>query len=124
MNEYQKALMQAPSIEGDNCAICGKRPVERHHIVFRSQGGMFGATVPLCGLGNTSGCHGLAHAYRLHFRWVPEIDTPDGLGYWEYIVFDEPTKYEKALKQEGWEQVGKKPKHFVRSNPGLPDIPI
>lgn len=92
-NLYQQALMDAPSVDTECCAVCGRHPVERHHVVFRSQGGTDGATITLCGRGNTSGCHGLAHAYMLHFRYE------DG---WQYIRFDAPTKYDKALKADGW----------------------
>lgn len=93
MNLYHKALMGAPSVGGLRCAVCGRYPAERHHIVFRSQGGADGPTVPLCGFGNASGCHGLAHAYKLHFRYD---------GCWRYIVMDKSTKYEQALKSDGW----------------------
>ena len=96
VNEYDRALMAAPSVEGDCCAVCGRFPVEKHHVVFRSRGGSNGAVIPLCGFGNTSGCHGLAHSYRLHFRYE------DG---WEYFLADEPVKYDKALGMDGWRRL-------------------
>lgn len=54
-------------------------------------------TITLCGYGNTSGCHGLAHQNRLHFRY-------EG-GELQYIVCPEPTKYEVALGMDGWRAV-------------------
>ena len=57
--------------------------------------------VRLCGIGNTlyddSGRlfhHGMAHQMRLHFRY--EDDR------WEYLITEEPTKYERALEMPGW----------------------
>lgn len=104
MNEYQKALMNGPSIDtGNRCAICGRHGrVERHHIVPRSAGGTEGPTVSLCGHGSNlsdgSGRmwhHGAAHHHMLHFRF-------DGREWW-YLVTAEPTKYERALGMDGWE---------------------
>lgn len=69
-------------------------------------------TITLCGSGNTSGCHGLAHQNRLHFRWVESKQPCDEfgmpmirVGHWEYILCDEPTKYSKALRMRGWKRV-------------------
>ena len=93
MNELQKVLFNAPSIETEYCPFCGKPATNRHHIVPRSQGGSKGATVTVCGMGNASGCHGLIHAHRLHMRFIE--------GRWEYLK-TEPMKYEKALEMEGW----------------------
>lgn len=127
--EIYRPMMGKPSTETPGrCAVCG-RPCnpEKHHIVKRSAGRLFDArgvelkkpTVTLCGFGNTSGCHGLAHSGRLHFRWV---DT-DGLrhdgprkrsafeeefsqcGHWEFLVSDEPMKYQEALSEKGWKRL-------------------
>ena len=96
MNEYEKELMKAPSIEGNHCAFCGRPATERHHVVPRSQGGSKGPTIPVCGMGNASGCHGLLHAHKLH-------PTYSELLGWEYIYTQEPMKYEKALEiKDGW----------------------
>lgn len=74
-------------------------------------------TIVLCGSGNTSGCHGLAHHERLHFRWVPMNASHNstvktwgtfGAGHWEYLITDEPTKYQKALDMDGWREL----RHF------------
>lgn len=124
MNEYEKQLMQAPSIESEGCAVCGKWQTEEHHIVFRSHGGTTGPVVPLCGFGNTSGCHGLSHQHKLHFKYVFGCDSEDGVGYWEYII-TEPMKYEKALQEDGWKRVGHKPyRKPVQSMSKIMDIPI
>ncbi|MFR9169859.1 MAG: hypothetical protein ACLVKI_14535 [Gordonibacter urolithinfaciens] len=68
-------------------------------------------TVRLCGSGNASGCHGLAHAGMLHFRWAAAEHT-DRLtgnvlmgGHWEYLLTDEPTKYQAALAMGGWRRL-------------------
>ena len=97
MNEYDKALMDKPSIETSVCCICGFRLASnRHHIVPRGRGGSRGPTVTVCGWGNSSGCHGLLHGHRAHLRY--------DCG-WEVLVTDEPTKYEKALGMEGWRPI-------------------
>ena len=99
MNAYMERLMGCPDVETewDGCAVCGRPARERHHIVPRSQGGTDGPTVRLCGWGNTGGCHGDAHAHKLHFRFAD--------GRWQYLLTDEPTKYEKALEFGGWKDV-------------------
>lgn len=96
MNEYQKALMDKPSIKSPYCIFCGRPATEEHHVVYRSQGGAKGPTVSVCGWGNTSGCHGLLHQHKLHLRWR---------GGWEYLSTPEPVKYEKALSLPGWKKL-------------------
>lgn len=96
MNELQKALFNAPSIETRLCPFCGRPATNRHHIVPRSQGGHDGATITVCGMGNASGCHGKLHSLRLHLRWV---------GHWEFLETKEPTKYQTALTMEGWQKL-------------------
>lgn len=97
MNEYDRWLMDKPSVETRMCCICGAKPSqERHHVVPRSHGGSEGPTVTVCGWGNSSGCHGLLHGHRVHLRY--------DCG-WEVLVTDEPTKYEKALGMEGWRPI-------------------
>lgn len=94
-------LMDALSVEGERCAVCGKAwPLNRHHMVPRSAGEMYrdGKKVPkptvmLCGSGNTGGCHGLAHSGRLHFRFNCEL---------EYLKVSKPIKRLQALEAEGW----------------------
>lgn len=124
--ELYQPLMKGVTIKSDRCCICGKIGVQMHHVVKRSAGNMYISGVrihrpklPLCGLGNSTGCHGLAHHNMLHFRWVEEygngnkfcdytrLDSwvkgaADKGGHWEYLITDEPTKYQDALKMDGW----------------------
>ena len=101
VNELYRPLMGRPSVGGRRCCVCGRPATNRHHIVPRSAGRLVEGgrevpkpTAPLCGMGNASGCHGLAHRHRLHFRWR------DG---WERLVTAEPTRYQEALAtEEGW----------------------
>lgn len=121
-------LMKSPSVETPCCAVCGRPyPLEKHHMVRRSAGKLYMAgvevpkpTITLCGFGNNLSdadgrpyCHGLAHANRLHFRWVDADAGQKGWylthvtgGHLEYIVLDEPTPYLRALEMEGWRRVG------------------
>ena len=96
MNLYEQDLMGRPSIKREYCVFCGRPATEQHHVVFRSQGGGKGPTVSVCGWGNTSGCHGLLHARKLHLRWR------EG---WEYLRTAEPTKYDEALRMSGWRKL-------------------
>lgn len=110
-------LMECPTIRLDRCAVCGRPwPLNQHHIVKRSAGQLVrgGVVVPkptitLCGSGNASGCHGLAHQGRLHFRWVEADAGREGWnlthvkgGHLEYLLTDEPESYLDALKMDGW----------------------
>ena len=110
-------LMGKPSLKLPHCAVCGRlRPLNQHHIVRRSAGRMFdGAghelkapTITLCGFGNhlrdadgSPFCHGLAHAGRLHFRWVQEPGFA-GAGHWEFLMLGDPASYMDALEMRGW----------------------
>ena len=96
MNELDKALMNAPSIESMWCPFCGRIATQKHHIVPRSRGGKDGPTVNVCGLGNASGCHGKLHQHRLHLRYTDE---------WEFFETSEPTKYQDALEMDGWQRL-------------------
>ena len=103
--EILRPLMEIESVKSDHCVICGRvRPLNNHHMVRRGAGRMYvdgreleKPVITLCGIGNTCGCHGLAHANRLHFR------NHDGV--LEYIILPEPTKYQKALDMKGWSKV-------------------
>ncbi len=114
-------LMKGPSVDAPYCVVCGRSdmPLNRHHVVRRGAGKLYehGVEVPkplltLCGNGNTSGCHGLAHQNRLHFRFVqapwpdayktPGWDVLTHGGHWEYLLLAEPTKYQTALEMDGW----------------------
>lgn len=99
MNLLERDLLDRPSVEGDTCVACGRPAANRHHVVSKGAGGLPGhverriPTLPLCGMGNCCGCHGEAHARRLHFRWR------DG---WEMLRTDVPAKYQDALDMPGW----------------------
>lgn len=110
--------MEGCTIRSERCVVCGSSPVQMHHVVKRSAGNMYRDGVrlhrpqlALCGLGNASGCHGLAHQNRLHFRWVKSNPTKSGEwlsgygGHWEYLLTDEPVKYQEALEMEGWQRL-------------------
>lgn len=117
---HLRPLMGKPSIKIGRCAVCGRAyPLEQHHIVRRSAGKLFDETgrevekptITLCGFGNNlkdadgrEYCHGLAHANRLHFRWV-EAGPIAHDGHWEAIVLDDPTSYLDALVIEGWRRL-------------------
>ena len=122
-------LMLAPTLIAGRCFICGRySPLNQHHYVWRSWGRFYrqGREVPkptitLCGFGNNLKdshgryyCHGLAHHRMLHFRWHQAEVTPKagfksevalGGGHLEYIITEEPTKYEEALQMDGWKRI-------------------
>lgn len=93
MNELEKPLMEAPDLVRPWCVVCGRKSAEKHHVVFRSHGGSDGPVLSLCGWGNSSGCHGLAHSYMLHFRYSDR---------WQYLKTRKPIKYQNALEKKGW----------------------
>lgn len=90
--------MGAPSVEWDGrCSVCGRPASNRHHVVQKGIGGTAREaeipTVLLCGMGNASGCHGLAHQRRLHLNF-------DGTD-WLYRITDEPMADEDAWEDRG-----------------------
>lgn len=116
--EILRPLMDGVSVTLPFCAICGRTwMLNQHHIVRRGAGKLYrqGVEVPkptitLCGSGNTSGCHGLAHQNRLHFRWVRGEERFNAAssrdnGHWEYLITEEPTKYHVALDMDGWRPI-------------------
>lgn len=96
MNELQKALYNAPSINLPYCPFCGFPATNKHHVVPRSQGGTYGATITVCGHGNMTGCHAKFHNHTLHVRYQ---------GHWEYLETSEPMKYQDALALDGWKEL-------------------
>ena len=83
--QYLRPLMDGVTVRTPYCAVCGRTyPLNQHHVVRRGAGKMHRGgrevekpTVTLCGFGNNlhdadgrEYCQGLAHANRLHFRWV------------------------------------------------------
>ena len=97
MNDYQRALMNAPNIESRLCPFCGQPATNRHHIVPRSQGGEHFPTVTVCGMGNASGCHRLLHLHRINLRYDGER--------WLYLITRESVKEADALNMDGWREL-------------------
>lgn len=115
---YLRPLMDGVSVRAGRCVVCGAPAHDQHHVVRRGAGKMYrgGIEVPkptltLCGSGNASGCHGLAHAQRLHFRWVKKScrfndSASYGSGHWEWLLTDEPMKELRAQGIEGgWKPI-------------------
>ena len=99
IDKTNETLLDKPSIVQRCCCVCGKQAQNQHHVIAKGMGGTRLAkripTLSLCGMGNTSGCHGKAHSSMLHF------DYRDG---WYFILLDEPTKRIDALGMDGWER--------------------
>lgn len=104
MEQWLWPLMQGKTVRLQNCPICGRPATNMHHIVRRGDGELIGndgrprpkPMISLCGTG-TTGCHGLVHELRLHFRW--KDDT------WEYLKTEEPTGRIEALGLPGWKPI-------------------
>lgn len=107
MNEL--GLLDLPNVlvegaDGLVCAVCFRPATNRHHVVLKGAGGVsteMDSRIPLvslCGMGNASGCHGLAHQRRLHFDWRD--------GGWFYLETARPVKRETALEMPGWTMLG------------------
>lgn len=99
INRLNEHLLDAPSIEGDTCCVCGRVATNHHHVIPKGMGGSKLEkripTVPLCGMGNTSGCHGMAHSGRLFLDYRG--------GRWMYYEANEPTTLLAAMSDdEGW----------------------
>lgn len=91
------------TVAQDTCCVCGRYGTEQHHVPPRSAGNLIvdgkklkKPTLAVCGHGNTSGCHGLAHAGKLHFRFRDD---------WEFLLLDEPTDRMSALDMDGWKPI-------------------
>lgn len=75
-------LVEARS--GGLCEACGRVPArEKHHRQYRSRSGSDVASnlLDLCGWGNHTGCHGVAHSKRGHDLGlsVHSWDSPDAV---------------------------------------------
>lgn len=120
--EMYRPLMEGCSVSTPYCAVCGRTgvPLNRHHVVKRSAVKLYRGgveipkpTITLCGSGNASGCHGLAHSGRLHFRWAETVNdiAHEWMhhigGHWEYLLLDEPCDYLTALEMDGWKPLRK-----------------
>ena len=102
--QEMRELLDRPSVLSPVCAVCFKPWDNEHHVILKGAGGVPRALerriprVRLCGMGNTSGCHGRAHARTLHFDWRD--------GGWMYLETDKPTKRHEALEMPGWKLLG------------------
>ena len=98
LDKTNEHLLDKPSIVQEVCCVCGARAQNNHHVIVKGMGGSKLAkripTVSLCGFGNTCGCHGDAHASKLHF------DYRDG--EWYYLKSDEPIGRIDAMKSDKW----------------------
>lgn len=99
-------LALGPDVRRGRCCVCGRSaPLNQHHYVWRSWGELHRPdgtkvdkpTLTLCGSGNLSGCHGLAHKRMLHFRF-------DGRQL-HWLRTEVPMPYEQALGQGGWSPI-------------------
>lgn len=91
MNLLLAEMMDKPDALSDRCTMpgCGSTyRLEKHHVVFRSQGGHNGPRRTLC-----FGHHELCRLHVLHLRFRYG---------WEYLITQDPTKYETALDMDGW----------------------
>lgn len=106
LNRQQQALLGKPSIDSDVCAVCGGRASNRHHVVIKGMGGLPKLIesriplIPLCGNGNTSGCHKLAHDYAIEFRY----DDREGL--WEWRKTKHGGRWHVCCGQQRWKTFG------------------
>ena len=98
INGLNEHLLDKPSIVSERCCVCGALATDNHHVIQKGMGGSKLEkripTVPLCGMGNTSGCHGKAHSGRLFFDYRDEE--------WYYCELDNPTTLADAYEQSGW----------------------
>ena len=92
MNLLLEPLLDRPDLLPPYCVVCGKPANNAHHVIVGMRKSLRVPRLRLCGSG-TTGCHGLAHERRLHFRFR------DG---WEWLATDEPTKYQAAIEMDGW----------------------
>ena len=104
LSEEMEALLDKPSVLPTYCAVCFGPASNAHHVIIKGEGGVSGELdkriprIRLCGMGNASGCHGKAHARRLHF------DFRDG--DWMYLETPGGVKRAEALEMPGWKLLG------------------
>ena len=95
-------------------AGCGRRAVDIHHRRFLSRGGKHNIAnlLALCGSGNHSGCHGVAHSGRAPAGWaisrherrteaeVPFVDLADR-SWWLDEMGGKSDRPQKTERSEG-----------------------
>lgn len=78
MPQDERELLGLPSYVSQYCLCCGDIATNQHHVIQKGMGGRCKAierlipTVSLCGFGNASGCHGLAHSGGLRIWYDGE----------------------------------------------------
>ena len=107
MNKQREKLLDKPSIDSKVCAVCGRPAANRHHVIQKGLGGTKLEpripTIPLCGFGNNEydGCHGLAHANRIEFKY----DERDRL--WKWRQTRHGGRWTVCFGQQEWTTYGK-----------------
>lgn len=99
---WRDDIYAAPSVRRDWCVVCGRPATNMHHVIPNDR--KHSPALSLCGMGNASGCHGAAHAHRLHFRVVEvKLWSGDTVKRWEYLWTGEPVKEDAAHEiRDGW----------------------
>lgn len=108
-------IMKARS--AGRCEGCGRPDLrlEAHHVQYRSRGGAgtAGNGLLLCGSGNHSGCHGLAHSAEGEVRgWaVRSHDEPSQVPRWaarfsQYVLMTDSGLVIAARGLGCWEHIG------------------
>lgn len=110
--------------QGARCAWCGRPATNSHHVPPRSKGSflfvgtngytttLLPALVALCGMGNVSGCHAMAHRHSLAVRWVWETEQAAHM-WWSGELFatgiapHSPALYELGHWELSHEAVGR-----------------
>lgn len=93
--QYQLAL----DWFGDTCSYCNAKPIEMHHVVFRSAGGRGGYRnlMPLC-----KQHHAMAHSSR---EFADSLREEREEAFGKYFYMDMHDLYDKRLIRECDEQL-------------------
>lgn len=91
-NAFRDNLLGRESVvDTDRCVVCGRYANNEHHVIPKGMGSVprhVERMIPrlkLCGSG-TTGCHGKAHAKRLHFAYT---DTQGWLWFESRAAIDD-----------------------------------
>ena len=92
---------------GGVCEACGRtRAVTIHHRQYRSRGGSHDVhnLIAVCGFGNTSGCHGVAHTGEGEtYGWsVPSWARPELWPAWRWDVRSWVIYYDQPDSKDRW----------------------
>ena len=102
-NRYDLALssVEAEGYVNDFCVWCGKAATDKHHVVYRSHGGIDDVTVTLCPY-----CHGMAHSHLLHFMEGDILAQSQRGMFRPGVIYAlktaVSTKVDKAVGMRGW----------------------